>query len=58
MLNFPKNIVLPETLNKPSVGHLVAIIKYFGLDKLSSHVLAVPINKINVCYMTRCKIDL
>ena len=57
MLIFPKNIVLPETLNKPSEGQLVAIIKSFGLDKLSCHVPTVPINKIDVCYMTRCKID-
>ena len=49
MLTFPKNIVLPETLNKPSEGQLVAIIKSFGLDKLSCHVPAVPINKIDVC---------
>ena len=58
MLTFPKNIVLNETLNKPSEGQLVAIIKHFGLDKLlSCHVPAVPINKIDVSYMTRCKID-
>ena len=50
-----KNIVLPETLNKPSEEQLVAKIESFQLDKLSCHVLAVPINKIDVCYMTRCK---
>ena len=57
MLTFLKNIVLIETLNKPSEGQLVAIIKHFRLDKLRCHVPAVPINKIDVCYMTRCKID-
>ena len=45
MLTFPRNIVLPETLNKPSEGQLAAIIKNFELDKLSYHVPAVPINK-------------
>ena len=32
--------MLPETLNKPSEGQLVAKIKNLGLDKLSCHVLA------------------
>ena len=57
MLTFSKNIVLPETLNKPSEEQLVAILKNFELDKLSCHVPAVPINKIDVCCQARCKIN-
>ena len=53
MLTSPKNIVLSETLKKPSEGQLVAIIKYLGQDKLSCQVPAIPINKISVCYMAR-----
>ena len=48
MLNFPKIVLLPETLNKPSEEQLVAIIKYFGLDKMSCHVSAVSVYKIDV----------
>ena len=41
--------MLPETLNKPSEGQLVAIIKHFGLDKLSG----MP-SKYNDIWITQC----